>query len=108
MPRVRTKKNYPPEKFSVVEAKLENGKPVVGSINMAYKDYEDKSKYPWCLELHIALELKNVTQTDYQLKKNPISPINLKMSFSIRSVKLLLLITSGIFTMTAFLIFTFI
>ena len=63
------KTDNPPEKFSVVEAKLENGKPVVGSINMAYKDYEDKSKYPWCLELHIALELKNVTPNGLPTKK---------------------------------------
>jgi hypothetical protein len=52
---------HPPEKFSVVEGKLSNGKQVVGSINMAYKDYKEKYKYPWYLELNIALELKNVT-----------------------------------------------
>ena len=59
---------YPPEKFSVVEAKLSNGKPVVGSINMGYKNYSDKARYPWCLKINIALDLKKVTENGLPLK----------------------------------------
>lgn len=48
------------ERFSVIEAHLSNGKPVVGSINTAYKSYQAKYLYPWCLTINIALDLKNV------------------------------------------------
>ncbi|HEY2582519.1 MAG TPA: DUF695 domain-containing protein [Mucilaginibacter sp.] len=53
---------YPKENFSVVEAHLNNGKTVIGSINMAYKNYSGKANYPWCLTINIALDLKNVTK----------------------------------------------
>ncbi|MGN8072677.1 DUF695 domain-containing protein [Mucilaginibacter sp. SG564] len=59
---------FPPEKFSVVEAKLQNGKPVVGSVNMAYKNYDKKAQYPWCLTINIALELKNVSKNGLPIK----------------------------------------
>src|ERR1700745_2487824 len=48
---------FPPEKFAVFEARLHDGRPVVGSINQAYKTYKKKDQYPWCLKLSIALEL---------------------------------------------------
>jgi Family of unknown function (DUF695) len=48
---------FPDEEFSVVEAKMVDGKPTVGSINQAYKSYNKKIKYPWCLKLAIGLEL---------------------------------------------------
>ena len=50
---------FPKENFSVVEAKL-NDKPVIGSFNMAYKEYANKPKYPWCLKIAIGLDLKNL------------------------------------------------
>ena len=59
---------FPPEKFSIVEAKLQNGKPVVGSINMAYKNYDKKAQYPWCLVINVALELKNVSTNGLPVK----------------------------------------
>jgi len=59
---------FPPEKFSVVEAKLQNGKPVVGSMNMAYKNYDKKAQYSWCLVINIALELKNVSPNGLPVK----------------------------------------
>lgn len=59
---------FPPEEFSVVEAKLQNGKPVVGSINTAYKNYDKKAQYPWCLTINIALELKNVSKNGLPIK----------------------------------------
>ncbi|SDT42273.1 Family of unknown function [Mucilaginibacter mallensis] len=59
---------YPPEKFSVVQAKLSNGKPVVGSINMAYKNYPMAAKYPWCLTINMALDLKNVRKDGLPLQ----------------------------------------
>src|SRR5436190_14388451 len=48
---------FPEEKFSVIQASLTNGQPVVGSINLAYKDYNKKAQYPWCLKLAIGLDL---------------------------------------------------
>jgi hypothetical protein len=59
---------YPPENFSVIQAHLENGKPVIGSINMAYKNYVNKARYPWCITINIALDLKNVTKDGLPIK----------------------------------------
>lgn len=50
---------FPPESFSIVEANI-NGKPVIGSFNMAYKDYDKKAKYSWCLKIAIGLDLENL------------------------------------------------
>lgn len=50
---------FPPESFSVVEATF-NNKPVIGSFNMAYKSYDKKAKYPWCLKIAIGLDLENL------------------------------------------------
>ena len=52
-------KIFPEEKFSILEASLTNGNPVVGSLNMSYKNYNKKSKYPWCLSISIELKLEN-------------------------------------------------
>ena len=54
-----SEKIFPEEKFSILEATLENGNPVVGSFNMAYKDYDKKSKFPWCLSISIGLKMEN-------------------------------------------------
>jgi hypothetical protein len=58
----------PPEKFSVVEAKLSNGKPVIGSFNMGYKNYGLKNRYPWCLTINMGLDLKHVTDNGLPTK----------------------------------------
>ena len=55
----KTKEIFLKEEFSVIEASLGN-KPVIGSFNMAYKIYDKKSQYPWCLTISIALELDNL------------------------------------------------
>jgi hypothetical protein len=47
------------ESFSVIESTL-NGNPVIGSFNMAYIDFNQKSEYPWCLTISIALDQKNL------------------------------------------------
>jgi hypothetical protein len=52
-------KTQPKEPFSVIQSTL-NGNPVVGSFNMAYKEYKEKSDYPWCLTISIALDTKNL------------------------------------------------
>ena len=57
--KTETIDTFPKESFSVVEAKL-GEKPVIGSFNMAYKDYEKKSNYPWCLKIAIGLDLENL------------------------------------------------
>jgi len=50
---------FPKESFSVIEAKI-GEKPVIGSFNMAYKTFDKKSKYPWCLKIVIGLNLENL------------------------------------------------
>jgi hypothetical protein len=50
---------FPAESFSVIEATL-NNKPVIGSFNLAYKNYDKKAKYPWCLKIAIGLDLENL------------------------------------------------
>ena len=47
------------ESFSVIESTL-NGNPIICSFNMAYRDFKQKSNYPWCLTISIALDLKNL------------------------------------------------
>jgi hypothetical protein len=54
-----SKEIFPTESFSVVEATL-NNKPVIGSFNMAYKNYDKKAKYPWCLTISMALDTANL------------------------------------------------
>lgn len=56
-----TKNIFPKESFSIIEAQI-GDKPAVGSFNMAYKTYDKKAKYTWCLEISIALDLKNVNE----------------------------------------------
>jgi hypothetical protein len=55
----KTQEIFPRESFSVIEASI-GDKPVVGSFNMAYKTYDKKSQYAWCLTISIALELENL------------------------------------------------
>ncbi len=64
------------ENFSVVEAKI-GDKPVIGSFNMAYKTYDKKEKYPWCLKISIGLDLDNLYENG--LPKNEESAIANKL-----------------------------
>jgi hypothetical protein len=57
--KTETKDIFPKESFSVVKATL-NNKPIVGSFNMAYKNYDKKTDYPWCLKIAIALDTQNL------------------------------------------------
>ena len=50
-----TKNIYPEERFSVLQAEID-GKPVIGSMNMSYKDYDKKEEYIWCLKITIGLD----------------------------------------------------
>ncbi len=52
-------KIFPKEKFAIVETKLIDGRPAVGSFNLAYDNYLYKSRYPWCLKISIGLDLDN-------------------------------------------------
>lgn len=52
----------PEEKFAVVEGRLIDGRPFVGSLNLAYKDYRLKSRYPWFLKVAIGLDEQNCTE----------------------------------------------
>lgn len=71
-----SKEIFPQESFSVVEAKID-GKHVIGSFNMAYKNYNKKLKYPWCLKISIGLELDNLYENG--LPKNEESAIANKL-----------------------------
>jgi len=70
--KTESKVIFPKENFSVVEAKI-GDKPVIGSFNMAYKNYDQKAKYPWCLKIAIGLDLNNLF--DNGLPKNEESAI---------------------------------
>jgi hypothetical protein len=48
---------FPKEKFMTFQAALDDGKPLIGSIDIAYKNYDKKKAYPWCLKLAIGLDL---------------------------------------------------
>jgi hypothetical protein len=50
---------YPKDDFAVIESNYDN-KPVIGSVNLGYKSYDKKAKYPWCLKIAIGLELGNL------------------------------------------------
>jgi hypothetical protein len=50
---------FPAESFSVVQGQV-NDKPIIGSLNMEYKNYDKKDQYPWCLKIAIGLELENL------------------------------------------------
>src|SRR5262245_13329896 len=68
---------FPPESFSVVETTTKYGKQGVGSVNMAYKNYDKKTKYPWCCRIAIALELGNLFENG--LPKNEESAVANKL-----------------------------
>ncbi|MEO6149086.1 MAG: DUF695 domain-containing protein [Mucilaginibacter sp.] len=59
---------YPTEKFSIIKGKLDDGKPIIGSINTSYINYGHKAAYPWCLKINIALDLKYVNEYGLPLK----------------------------------------
>ena len=50
---------FPIENFSIVQGQVD-GKPMIGSLKMGYKNYGKKAQYPWCLKLAIGLELENL------------------------------------------------
>jgi hypothetical protein len=72
----KSKDIFPKESFSVVEAKI-GDKPVLGSFNMAYKNYDKKAKYPWCLKIAIGLDLDNLFENG--LPKNEESEVANKL-----------------------------
>ncbi|MCL2561163.1 MAG: DUF695 domain-containing protein [Rikenellaceae bacterium] len=72
----KTKEIFPKENFSVIEAQF-GDKPVIGSFNMAYKTYDKKSQYPWCLTISIALDIENLFENG--LPKNEESVIANKL-----------------------------
>ncbi|SEN24797.1 Family of unknown function [Mucilaginibacter gossypiicola] len=59
---------FPPESFSVIEAKLPDGRPVIGSVNTAYKSYGEKKSYPWSLQIQIALKQDSVMKNGLPLE----------------------------------------
>jgi uncharacterized protein DUF695 len=67
---------YPNENFSVFEAILDDN-PIIGSMNLAYKDYPKKDTYAWCLKIAIGLELGNCYENG--LPKSKESQIAVKL-----------------------------
>ncbi|CAN5326001.1 hypothetical protein BH10ACI2_BH10ACI2_12320 [soil metagenome] len=51
---------FPTERFAVFEGKRPDGKPIVGNLNLSYRDYARKPDYPWCLTISIALDQSNL------------------------------------------------
>ncbi len=58
--KTETQEEVVKESFSIIEATNAENKPILGSFNTAYKDFNNKSKYPWCLKIAIGLELNNL------------------------------------------------
>ncbi len=50
------------DNFYVIEADYQDGSSMLGSIDFAYKNFIEKAKYPWCLEINIALKIENCTE----------------------------------------------
>jgi Family of unknown function (DUF695) len=50
---------FPKEEFYVFQGE-QDGKPVIGSFNLAYKSFDKKAEFPWCLKLAIGLDLDSV------------------------------------------------
>lgn len=47
--------------FSVIQATSNNGELLsVGTIDISYKNFNDKARYPWCLLISIALDERNL------------------------------------------------
>ena len=67
---------YPKDSFCVVQTTLDD-KPVIGSFNRAYKNYEGKANYPWCLTISITLDPANLYE--YGLPKDIESAIANKL-----------------------------
>ena len=51
---------FPDESFAILETQLTDGRPMVGSFNLAYKNYPQKKRFPWCLKIAIALDEENL------------------------------------------------
>ncbi|MCQ6960837.1 DUF695 domain-containing protein [Mucilaginibacter aquariorum] len=66
--QAQKKADIPAEKFSIIETRLSDGRPAIGSFNIAYKNYSHKPKYLWCLKINMALELKNVSKNGLPIK----------------------------------------
>ncbi len=62
-------KDYPKENWYLVEARLPDGRPAVGTVNAGYQEFPHKIKYPWSLRLHIALNLDDVTPNGLPLEQ---------------------------------------
>ncbi|MGK0233082.1 DUF695 domain-containing protein [Candidatus Marifrigoribacter sp. Uisw_064] len=49
------KVNYPEENLGVIKAKYSDGSLAIGAFNRGYKDYKEKSNYPWSLKINMEL-----------------------------------------------------
>ncbi|MGN6178814.1 MAG: DUF695 domain-containing protein [Mucilaginibacter sp.] len=79
---------YPKKKISVVQGKLIDGKPFMGSVNMAYKNYAKKNNYPLCLEISIALNSTSVYENGlpHQSELNIVNSFGGKLLQDIKKV----------------------
>ena len=50
---------YPADSFAFLNAEG-NGVAVMGSVNKAYKNYDKKAEFPWCLHIGISLSADSV------------------------------------------------
>ncbi len=54
-----TRRNTEDDSYSILEAKLENGIPLVGAINTSLLKWESKASHPWILNVEIKYNGKN-------------------------------------------------
>jgi len=55
---------FPPENFSVIKAVSKDGRLFIGSMNMSYKNYALKNKYPWCLMLSLVFDTTRLVKNN--------------------------------------------
>lgn len=55
------KVTYPEEKLGVIKATYSDDSIAIGAFNVGYKNYQEKSNYPWSLIIIMNLDVKNCT-----------------------------------------------
>ena len=53
------KVTYPEENLGIIKAKYSDGSIAIGAFNRGYKDYAEKSNYPWSLKINMELNSEN-------------------------------------------------
>lgn len=65
------KVHYPQKKFVAIEGVIEE-KPILGSMNIGYKNFESKIGFQWCLNITIALQEKGTQNNGLPTKSESV------------------------------------